>query len=173
MAAKVAGAKNIIAVDLNPRRLQMAEALGASHTLMPSDFSNADEMTEHIKSITGTNGCHYAVDTTGVPSVLRHAFDCCGPLGVTAMIAPGVPGTEVTIEMLGPLPGKSLRGVVQGDSESKTFIPKLIDLWQQGLFPFDKMITKYNSIDDVETAVQTMAAGDVIKPVVIMDETFF
>ena len=88
------------------------------------------------------------------------------------MIAPGVPGTEVTIEMLGLLPGKSLRGVVQGDSRSRSFIPKLIELWQQGLFPFDQMITKYDSIDSVESAVTEMSGGDVIKPVVMIDETF-
>jgi aryl-alcohol dehydrogenase len=172
MAAKVAGAKNIIAVDINPSRLQMALALGASHSLAPGDFAGAAEVIDHIKAITETNGCHYAIDTSGVPSVLRQAFDCCGPLGVTAMIAPGVPGTEVSIEMLGLLPGKSLRGVVQGDSESKTFIPKLIDLWQRGLFPFDKMITTYNSIDNVEAAARAMSSGEVIKPVVIIDETF-
>jgi aryl-alcohol dehydrogenase len=88
------------------------------------------------------------------------------------MIAPGVPGTEVSIEMLGLLPGKSLRGVVQGDSESKTFIPKLIELWQQGVFPFDKLITRYNSIDSLETAAQAMASGQVIKPVVVIDPAF-
>ena len=114
-------------------------------------------------------GCNYAIDTTGVPSVLRQAFDSCGPRGVTAMIAPGVPGTEVTIEMMGLLPGKSLRGVVQGDSVSKTFIPKLIDLWQQGEFPFDKLVTTFDSIDAIDDAVNAMSSGEVVKPVVVID----
>ena len=114
-------------------------------------------------------GCNYAIDTTGVPSVLRQAFDSCGPRGVTAMIAPGVPGTEVTIEMMGLLPGKSLRGVVQGDSVSKTFIPKLIGLWQQGEFPFDKLVTTFEGIDAIDDAVNAMSAGEVIKPVVVID----
>jgi len=170
MAAKVAGAKNIIAIDLNPSRLRMATELGATHSVVPGDFANATALVDHIKSITQTNGCQYAIDTTGVPSVLRQAFDCCGPLGVTAMIAPGVPGTEVSIEMLGLLPGKSLRGVTQGDAESKVFIPKLIELWQQGRFPFDKMITQYHGIDSLETAAQAMSSGEVVKPVVILNE---
>jgi aryl-alcohol dehydrogenase len=172
MAAKLAGARHIIAVDLNRSRLEMAASLGATHTIVPDDTGNAAEVVERIKQISETNGCQYAIDTTGVPGVLRQAFDCCGPLGVTAMIAPGVPGTEVSIEMLGLLPGKSLRGVVQGDSESKTFIPRLIDLWQQGVFPFDKLITCYNGIDSLETAAQAMSRGEVIKPVVIIDPAF-
>jgi aryl-alcohol dehydrogenase len=169
MAAKVAGAKNIIAIDLNPGRLRLATELGATHSFVPDDFADATALVNQVKSITQTNGCQYAIDTTGIPSVLRQAFDCCGPLGVTAMIAPGVPGTEVSIEMLGLLPGKSLRGVTQGDAESKTFIPKMIELWQQGQFPFDKIITQYHGIDSLETAAQAMRRGEVVKPVVIFD----
>ena len=172
MAAKVANAKNIVAVDINPARLQMALDLGASHALAPADFAEAASLVEHVKSISQVSGFQYAIDTTGVPSVLRQAFDCCGPLGVTAMIAPGVPGTEVCVEMLGLLPGKSLRGVIQGDSVSKTFIPELIDLWQQGQFPFEKMLTKYASIDSIEDAAQAMGRGEVIKPIIILDPEF-
>ena len=169
MAAKVAGASHIIAVDISPERLQMAAKLGATHTLLPADFETPAELIERVKSSVGNDGCNYTIDTTGVPTVLRQAFDCCGSLGVTAMIAPGVPGTEVCIEMLGLLPGKSLRGVVQGDSASKTFIPKLIDLWQQGRFPFDQLITEFHGIDSLNAAVEAMRQGDVIKPVVIID----
>lgn len=172
MAAKVAGAKHIIAVDINPARLHAATDLGATHAIAPGDFADPLALVEHVKSLAESDGCHYAIDTTGIPQVLRQAFDCCGPLGVTAMIAPGVPGTEVSIEMLGLLPGKSLRGVIQGDSVSKTFIPKLIELWQQGLFPFEKLITEYHGIDSLDAAAQAMQRGEVIKPVVIIDDGF-
>lgn len=172
MAAKVAAAKNIIAIDINPRRTAMANELGATHTVVAEDFTNSAALIEHVKTLTGVGGCHYAIDTTGIPSVLRQALDCCRPMGVTAMIAPGVPGTEVSIEMLGLLPGKSLRGVVQGDSQSKVFIPLLIDLWKLGQFPFDRLITTFESIDNIESAIKAMNAGDVIKPVVIFDERF-
>lgn len=163
MAAKIAGAANIVAVDINPARLALAEELGATETVVAGAASSA---------LLDAGGCHYAIDTTGVPDVLRRAFDSCGPLGVTAMIAPNVPGTEVSIEMLGLLPGKSLRGVVQGDSVSHTFIPQLIDLWQQGRFPFDRLTTRFDGIDSIETAVQAMKRGDVVKPVVVIDPDF-
>ena len=170
MAANVAGASTIIAVDLNASRLDMALELGATHVLNPADFADGDALLAAVGEIAPT-GCNYSIDTTGNPTVLRQAFDSCGPLGVTAMIAPGVPGTEVTIEMMGLLPGKSLRGVVQGDSQSKTFIPHLIDLWQDGKFPFDKLVTMFDSIDSVDDAVNAMSSGDVIKPVVVIDGT--
>jgi aryl-alcohol dehydrogenase len=172
MAAKVAAAKNIIAVDINPSRLEMAKELGATHSVLASDFADAAAIVEHIKAKSHTGACQYAIDTTGIAAVLRQAFDCCGPMGITAMIAPGLPGDEVSVEMMGLLPGKILRGVIQGDSVSKDFIPKLIDLWQQGKFPFDKLITQYDSIDSIDDAVNAMNSGEVIKPVVIIDADY-
>jgi aryl-alcohol dehydrogenase len=168
MAAKTVAAKNIVAIDINPERLAAAAKFGATHAILATDFKKPDDLVEHIMSLTGS--CNYAIDTTGVPAVLRQAFGVCGPLGVTAMIAPNVPGTEVSIEMLGLLPGKSLRGVVQGDSVSKTFIPKLIRMWQAGEFPFDELITEYHGIDAIDAAVDAMLRGEVIKPVVILDD---
>jgi aryl-alcohol dehydrogenase len=172
MAARVAGAANIVAVDINARRLEMAREFGATQALAAHDYTGPGALVEQVKSITGAGGCHYAIDTSGVPAVLRQAFDCCRPLGVTAMIAPGVPGTEVNIEMLGLLPGKSLRGVVQGDSVSRSFIPKLIELWRQGLFPFDKLITQYDSLDNLDAAARAMSRGEIVKPVVIVDPAY-
>ncbi len=168
MAATVAGVENIIAIDVNGARLAMAEELGATSTLNPEDFEGENALVEAISTVR-PSGCHYAIDTTGNPEVLRQAFEACGPMGVTAMIAPGVPGTEVTIEMMGLLPGKSLRGVVQGDSVASEFIPYLIELWQDGKFPFDKLITTFDGLDSLDEAVNAMTAGEVIKPVVIVD----
>ena len=170
MAARLVGARNIIAVDINTDRLQTATTLGATASVAPDDFADAAALVEHIKSIAGADGCQYAIDTTGIPAVLRQAFDCCGARGTTAMIAPGVPGTEVSIEMLGLLPGKSLRGVVQGDSDSQGFIPQLIGLWQDGKFPFDQLITEYHGIEQLDNAANAMRRGEVIKPVVVIGE---
>ena len=170
MAARVAGAKQIIAVDINPNRLATATQLGATHAVHPGDFADDKALLEHVQRISG--GCQYAIDTTGIPRVLRQAFDCCGPMGITAMIAPGVPGTEVSIEMLGLLPGKVLRGVVQGDSVPQEFIPRLIKLWQQGEFPFDKPLTQFKGIDSIDAAVTAMSNGEVIKPVVVIDPDY-
>ncbi len=170
MAAHIAGASQIIAIDINPNRLQTAIELGATHAIHPDDFADDKSLLEHVLKISG--GCQYAIDTTGIPRVLRQAFDCCGPMGITAMIAPGVPGTEVSIEMLGLLPGKVLRGVVQGDSVPQEFIPRLIKLWQRGEFPFDKLLTQFDGIDSIDAAVTAMSCGDVIKPVVVIDPDY-
>ncbi len=171
MAARVAGAGEIMAIDLNQSRLDMAAELGATSVINPASLDDGVDLSTAVAE-KAVGGCNYAIDSTGNPGVLRQAFDSCGPLGVTAMIAPGVPGTEVTVEMMGLLPGKSLRGVVQGDSDSQTFIPYLIELWEAGKFPFDRLITFYESLASIDTAVQDMGSGRVIKPVVVLDDSF-
>ena len=171
MAAKVAGATNIIAVDLHDQRLDMASELGATATLNPSQFPDGGGLLEAVAE-QRPGGCHYAIDTTGNPNVLRQALEACGPMGVAAMIAPGVPGTEVTVEMMSLLAGKSLRGVVQGDSVSKDFIPKLIELWKQDKFPFDRLIQTFDGLEALDDAVTAMRSGEVIKPVVVLNGDF-
>ena len=74
--------------------------------------------------------------------------------------------------MLDLLSGKSIRGVVQGDSISKVFIPKLIKLWQEGKFPFHKLLTTFNGLDKLESAAQSMTKGEIIKPLIIIDQNY-
>ena len=169
MAAKIARADTIVAVDINPARLALAREFGATHCVNPNELADAAATVEQVKAASPDGALNYAIDTTGIPDVLRQAFDCCGPMGVTAMIAPGLPGMQVSVEMFGLLPGKSLRGVIQGDAVSKSFIPHLIALWQQGRFPFDRMITRYDGLDMLESAVAEMERGEVIKPVIVID----
>jgi aryl-alcohol dehydrogenase len=74
--------------------------------------------------------------------------------------------------MLGLLPGKQLRGIIQGDSVSKLFLPQLISAHQANLFPFDKMITYYQGLEQINKAVEDVKdpKGSVIKPVVRIEQ---
>ena len=65
------------------------------------------------------------------------------------------------------LQGQSVRGFVEGDSVPDLFIPRMIDLFQEGRFPFDRMITFY-PFDEINRAVEDMENGRVIKPVLKM-----
>ena len=60
--------------------------------------------------------------------------------------------------------GRSLRGIIEGDSVPDVFIPRLIELYKQGRFPFDKLITFYK-LDDINKAVEDTEQGKVIKAV--------
>ena len=160
MAAKIVGCTTIIAVDIKPSRLEMANELGATHVI---DASDAD-VVGSIQQIAGI-GVDFSIDTTAVPSVARQAVDALAPLGTCAIVGLGPAGTEVNIDMTGLLiPGRTVTGVTEGDSRPDEFIPQLLELHRQGRFPFDRLVGTY-SLDEINKACEDSEAGKVIKPV--------
>ena len=120
-----------------------------------------------IQEITGT-GTHYSLECTGIPAVARQAVDCLTLTGVCGVMGVSPAGTEFHLDMNSVLFGRSVRGIIEGDSVPRVFIPRLIDLYQQGRFPFDKLISTY-PFAEINQAVEDVESGKVIKPVLLMD----
>ncbi|EHI14851.1 NAD(P)-dependent alcohol dehydrogenase [Mycolicibacterium thermoresistibile] len=159
MAAKVAGASTIIAVDLNTERLALAEEFGATHTIV----ANTGELTEQIRAIV-PGGTHYGLDTTGLPAVIAAALEAVAVRGTMGLV--GVQQGELAIGPLALTIGRTITGILEGDAEPRTFIPRLIELWRAGRFPFDRMIETF-PLSEINTAEQRALAGEIIKPVLI------
>lgn len=163
MAAKANGVTTIIAVDLNDSRLEKAKELGATHTVS----AKAENVVEQLREIGGF-GVDYALDTTGLPPVIRQAVDALAPRGTCAVLGAPMPESEICVDNTDFMSfGKKLIGVVEGASQPDTFIPELIKLWHAGKFPFDKLVTFYD-FDDINQAVHDSHAGTAIKPIVKM-----
>jgi aryl-alcohol dehydrogenase len=77
------------------------------------------------------------------------------------------PGTEVSLDMDLIMNGRTVKGIIEGGVIPDLFIPKLIELYCQGRFPFDQMITYY-PFSEINRAVKDMEEGRVIKPVLRM-----
>ena len=164
MAARIVGATTIVAVDINPQRLALARELGATHTVNAGEENPA----EAIVKLTGA-GVDFALEATGRPTVIRQAVESLAPRGVCGIVGAGAVGSEVTLDVLHMMTaGRTLRGIVEGDADSKTFIPKLIDLYKDGRFPFDKLVTFY-SFADFNRAIEDSENGTVVKAIVRMD----
>ena len=159
MAAKVAGCAQIIAVDPNASRRELACELGATHAIDPSQ----GDPIEGVQQIRST-GVHYTLECTGIPGVLRQAVDSLTLTGVCGLIGVSPVGTECAIDMNSIMFGRSLRGIIEGDSVPDVFIPRLIELYKQGRFPFDKLVTFYK-LEDINKAVEDTEQGKVIKAV--------
>ena len=160
MAAVVAGCTTIIAIDLNEGRLELAKELGATDTIN----GRAGNTLDSILELTNGVGIDYTLDTTAVPSVFRCAVDALATGGTCGLIGGAAPGTEVSIDMVTLLFGKTIKGIVEGDSVPRSFIPALIQLHRQGRFPFDRLIRKY-PFADINRAVADSERGDTVKPV--------
>jgi aryl-alcohol dehydrogenase len=163
MAAKVAGASRIVAVDINPARLTLARELGATDVI----DARAGDPVAAIRDLTG-NGVDFALNTTDVEAVYQQGIACLGPRGVFAFVTAPGSGPELPVNlsqlMLG---GRSIRGLVQGDAESGEFIPRLIELYRAGRFPLEKLITVY-PFEKIAEAMHDSETGKAVKPVLRM-----
>lgn len=159
LAAVVCGCTTIVAVDIHDERLEMARQLGATHSV---NSSQTDPVAA-ILDITG-GGPNFSLECVGNPAVFRQAVDILPILGVCGLVGVVAPGTEVSLNMDLIMNGRMVRGIIEGDAVPDLFIPKLIDLYKQGMFPYDKLITLY-PFKDINLAVADMEKGRVIKPV--------
>lgn len=160
MVAAQLGCENVIAVDINPDRLNLARELGATHVL---NGTEVDVLVE-INNITDGGGAQYAFDTTGVPKIVLQSIRCLAVDGVVAVVAVG---GEVPIHIHQDLvmPNRTIVGVTEGLSIPSLFIPQLIEQYKKGKFPFDKLIKKY-TLDELDQALEDMESGKTIKPVI-------
>ncbi|RYZ89597.1 MAG: NAD(P)-dependent alcohol dehydrogenase [Proteobacteria bacterium] len=159
MAAKIAGASSIIAVDVNDDRLNLALELGATHKINGSNEDTKKRIQEILPKAPD-----YIIELTGRPNMLTMATEVISQLGTVALIAASAPGTQAPIDMMTLLNGRIIKGIVQGDSISKLFLPKLIDFYKAGKFPFDRLV-KFYDFKDIEQAFEDTKSGVTIKPI--------
>lgn len=164
MAAKIVGCATIIAIDLNAERLTLAEELGATHAI----HAGSGNPVADIQALTGGEGVHYSLECTGSPRVLRQAVDCLRLTGTCGVVGVAPLGTEVSLDINAILFGRTVRGIIEGDSVADVFIPLLIDLWRQGRFPFDRLV-RFFPLTEIETAVQASERGEVLKAILLPD----
>ena len=162
MAARVIGCTTIIAVDLHDNRLELAGELGATHVIKATD----GPLDEALLAATGGRGVNYVLDTTAIPAVLTGAAQALSIRGTLALVGAAAPGTVAPFEIgLSLVKGWTFKTIVQGSSIPQQFIPRLVDLWSAGRFPFDKMIRTYK-LNDINLAFSDSAAGQTVKPVI-------
>jgi aryl-alcohol dehydrogenase len=163
MAARVVGATTIIGFDLRDQRLELALELGATHTVNPG----AQDVGEAIREITGA-GVDFSFETTGVPAVIRQAVESLAPRGMCGIVGASEPGAEITLDATFMMSqGRKLRGIVEGDSKPGLFIPALIDLYRQGRFPLDELVSFY-PLERINDAFDDSDSGAAVKPILRM-----
>jgi aryl-alcohol dehydrogenase len=163
MAARLAGAQHIVAVDINAERLALARELGATQAI-----HSDDDALKQIRALTG-RGMRYSLNTTTVPAVHTLALEVLAMNGTSAFVA--APRGEWSPQMFPMLAGgRQLRGILGGDAHPGLFLPKLIEYWQQGRFPFDRLLTFYR-FEEIARAFDDMRHGRVVKPVLLMRGT--
>jgi S-(hydroxymethyl)mycothiol dehydrogenase len=162
--ARLVGARTIIAVDLDPQKLEWARAFGATHTV---DASKEDAVAA-IRAFTDGNGADVCIEAVGRPEVLHQAFYARDLAGTVVQV--GVPTPDMALPDIPMIDffgrGGALKASWYGDCLPSRDFPALIDLYLQGRFDLDRFVSETIALDEVEEAFHKMERGEVLRSVV-------
>lgn len=162
MAARIAGADPIIAVDTNDARLELAADLGATHC-----FNARNEPATQIRALC-PDGLPYAFDTTGIPAVIESTFDLLSPRGTLGIVGASDPKEVLTFNESAFMGGgRRVMGILGGDSDLSDFLIELIEHHVAGRFPHDRLIQCF-PFDQINEAIEASESGRVVKSVLTM-----
>ena len=157
---RLAGASQIIAVDVVPSKLELAKRFGATDVI---DAREADPV-QVAKDLTG-DGVEFAFEAIGSTSAARQAFDMV-QAGGTAVIVGMIPaGAEVSVPSAAFLQEKRLIGCFYGSTRFREHMPKLIDLYRQGRLDISGLVTRRYPLAQVNEAFEAMRKGEVARSV--------
>ena len=161
--AKLAGARTIIGVDVDARKLDWAREFGATHVIN----STETEPVEAIRALTDGVGVDVAIEAVGRPETYMQAFHARDLAGTVVLV--GVPRPEMRLDL--PLldvfgRGGSLKSSWYGDCLPSRDFPVLVDLYQQGRLDLDAFVSEIIGISDIEAAFDKMHRGEVLRSVV-------
>jgi S-(hydroxymethyl)mycothiol dehydrogenase len=165
VGSALAGANPIIAVDIDAKKLAIATARGATHTV---DSSAADPVAA-IQELTGGFGADVVIEAVGRPETWKQAFYARDLAGTVVLV--GVPTPEMKIPDIPLLDvfgrGGALKSSWYGDCLPSRDFPMLVDLYRRGRLDLDAFVSEQIGIGDIEAAFDRMRQGDVLRSVVI------
>jgi S-(hydroxymethyl)glutathione dehydrogenase / alcohol dehydrogenase len=159
--ARIAGAAEILAIDPVTERREEARRFGATHTASP------DEVDAAKGEITAGDGFDYVFEVVGKPATIRGAYDATRRGGTTIIV--GVGRMEEMVEFSAFelfYAEKTLLGTIYGSADVRRDFNRMIRLWRNGRLDLDGMITKRRALEDINTAIEDMRNGKVIRTVV-------
>jgi S-(hydroxymethyl)glutathione dehydrogenase / alcohol dehydrogenase len=163
MGARLAGAAVIAAVDPFAFRRETALELGATHAFDPS----TDDVAAALRQLTDGRGADAAIDSAGAPGVLAQAYAAVRRGGT--VVAVGLPPEGLSAE----LPAsdiareeKVITGSFYGSCSPQVDMPKVLDLYMDGLLPLDRLVSRSYPLDGINEAFAAMNAGEVARAVI-------
>ncbi len=163
-AAKILGAKSIVAIDTNQDRLVVAKKFGATHTINPQE----SQLTESIRSITDNRGSDYVFVATGHPSATENALQLVRKGGALVLVGMPPDGTNMvfdTVEFIDA--NQNVLGSKMGNACLQSDIPKLVELYQSNSLELDELVTGVYRLEDINDAIAATRQGIGLRNVVV------
>jgi len=163
--ARMAGAKEIIGVDINPARQEMAKKFGMTKFINSKEVGMDNVVAAVVDATDG--GADYSFDCTGNTDVMRQALECCHRgWGTSVIIGVAEAGKEIATRPFQLVTGRTWKGTAFGGARGRTDVPQIVDWYMDGKINIDDLITHVMPLDEINTAFDLMHEGKSIRSVV-------
>jgi Zn-dependent alcohol dehydrogenase len=163
MAAVVAGADPVIAVDIAPQKLEVARSFGATHAVLWE--GSAEATADSVRDVS-SGGVDVAVEATGRPEAMEAAFLSTRARGAAVLI--GIPRDDAVLSLPAktiPRMERRVLGSIYGSSKPERDFPQVLDLYRAGRLPLDRLVSHRLPLDEVERGFELMQSGDALRVV--------
>jgi len=162
--ARLAGARMIVGIDLNPGRRAMAEKFGMTHFVNPAEVRG--EMVPYLVDLTG-GGADFAFECVGDVKLMRQALECCHRgWGTCVIIGVAGAGEEIATRPFQLVTGRTWKGTAFGGARSRRDVPKIVDWYMEGKINIDDLITHTMPLSRINEAFELMHRGESIRSVI-------
>ncbi|MFD1150393.1 zinc-binding dehydrogenase [Saccharothrix hoggarensis] len=163
LAARAAGAAQVVAVDVVEHKRALARKLGATH-----DVAGGPDAVAAVRDLTG-GGADKVIDTTGVAAVLEQAYLATAAGGTTVTVGLPHPDRTISLNALSLVAEeRTLKGSYLGSCVPRRDVPRFVDLYLAGLLPVPELLSGRLTLDEVNTGFDRLASGDAVRQVIVM-----
>jgi S-(hydroxymethyl)glutathione dehydrogenase/alcohol dehydrogenase len=161
---RLIGAEQIVGVDLNPGKKDMAERFGMTDFVNPREVEG--DLVQYLVSLT-KGGADYSFDCTGNVSVMRQALECCHKgWGQSIIIGVAPAGAEIATRPFQLVTGRVWKGSAFGGARGRTDVPRIVDWYMDGRINIDDLITHKLPLERINEGFSLMHEGQSIRSVV-------
>ncbi len=163
--ARMAGARMIVGIDLNPARKAIAEKFGMTHFVNPKEVEG--ELVPYLVNLTG-GGADFAFECVGDVKLMRQALECCQRgWGTCVIIGVAAAGQEISTRPFQLVTGRTWKGTAFGGARGRRDVPKIVDWYMEGRINIDDLITHTMSLERINDAFDLMHQGESIRSVIV------
>ena len=164
-AAKIAGAGRIIAVDLDPFKLDLAKLFGATDVL---DAAEGDTVKRLVDMTSG--GVQYAFECIGLKQTAEQSFSALRSGGTATLIGMIPVGTKIELHGVDFLRERRIQGCMMGSNRFRTDMPRLIEFYLQGRLKLDEMVSARIHLEDINEGFAALKKGGIARNVIVFDQ---
>lgn len=161
--ARMVGASQIVGVDINPAKREIAEKFGMTNFVNPQEVEG--DLVPYLVELT-KGGADYSFECVGNVKLMRQALECCHKgWGESIIIGVAGAGEEINTRPFQLVTGRVWRGTAFGGARGRTDVPKIVDWYMEGKINIDDLITEVMPIEQVNDAFDLMHKGESIRSV--------